>query len=159
MSSVVPAFTAWSVDFGLVMTRTSGTGWKYESRSPIGFKPAFSNSSARYSVVRTSPLVPGSRPSSLSLARWATADLIRSAEISPAKDAGMKGKATSSGRNLYATGISSSRVQDGEWAARIPAAEGKTGKCHEPALDRCAGDQEPVTAGSRAHDSIRRAFS
>ena len=36
-------FVARSVDFGLVTTRTSGTGWKYVPRSPIGLRPAFLN--------------------------------------------------------------------------------------------------------------------
>ena len=46
MSSVALPFFTWSVDFGLVKTRTSGTGWKYVPCSPTGLRPAFLNSPA-----------------------------------------------------------------------------------------------------------------
>src|SRR5262249_8728136 len=81
MSRVVRPFVARGVDFGLVATFISGRGWKYVPSAPIGFRPAFWNSPAMKSMASSSPRVPGPRPSSRSLARYAMSALIRSAEI------------------------------------------------------------------------------
>src|SRR5690348_12775714 len=157
MSIVVLPLTAWSVDFGLVTTRTSGTGWKYVPRSPIGLSPAFLNSAAIYSVARNSPRLPGPRPSRRSLARYATWALIRSAEIlgrespSAASKAHPRMETTKSSNNRYATGCPYQENEAIAWAVtRLSVMGNPSRKRREPALDRI-----PRTTGVRNRTRMR----